>query len=369
MRISKSIRRDVVESDPSYKYLKSIKEKQDQKIKELEDFRTLLVREIQKNVPHMGSIRSISMPKRYKGMRKPESANLDFSDSHIGEETLGTDVCNLTDYNFSEFKVRLDELAKGGVECLDIQMTKIPIIAFNINFLGDIVTGEDIFLGQGRRIDLPLIEQCFEGANEIINRLIIPIRQMLPKECVMRIRGVGGNHGRGWGKPGTVSYKTNWDYVVYKIMAERLADQKNIEFYISETSMMLFTLPEADRWNHMIIHGDEVNSWMSIPYYGLDRTHSRMVQLFNMPVNYLHCGHFHSTFSGDVPYGEKLINGSFVGATEFTIRKMQVASQPKQKFYGFNNHYGITWMYNIKLAELKRLSADKNGIMTPYKKK
>ena len=297
-----------------------------------------------------------------KKMHKAETAMLELGDLHIGEKIVKEEVANVTEYNFDIFCKRLDVLTEGIAECINIQRSKIPIDTLDINVLGDIVTGENIYLGQTRNTDMMLMDQTFEGANRLANRLILPCAQMFNK---VRLRCVWGNHGRV-GKPGEFHQKTNFDYIVYVFLKEVLKRQKNVEFYIAECPVMLFKLPEAPSWTHLISHGNEVGSWMSIPFYGMERDHGKYMQLFGMNINYWHLAHHHRACRIDVPYGERLLNGTFVGGSELSVMKMKTLSQPKQLFFGFNEKRGITWRYDIQLDTMKQLGADHEGIYTPH---
>jgi len=223
-------------------------------------------------------------------------------------------------------------------------------------------TGEDIYLGQMRNIDLELTKQVFEGAHTIANKLLLPCAKFFEK---VRIRTVWGNHGRGWGKPGQVHPRTNFDYIVYLFLQNSLKYQKNIEFYIAECPVMLFKLPEAQNWTHLISHGNEVNSWMGIPFYGIQRDMGKYNQMFGENINFWHTGHFHSACKIDIPYGQQIVNGTFVGGSELSVLKMKTKSQPKQLLFGFNNARGKTWSYDIQLEPLTKLKMDENSIYTP----
>ena len=294
-------------------------------------------------------------------IKKPEIAMLEISDAHCGEKVDPSETADLSIYNFEIFEDRMKKLWEGIVECIEIQRSKIPIDTLDINMLGDIVTGENIYLGQSRQIDLYLTEQLFKASRVFESYLLLPALQFFKK---VRVRCVWGNHGRV-GKKGEYHPKTNFDYIFYRQMYERFRNEPRIEWYISESNLLLFQLPEAPSWTHLIVHGDEVKSWMSTPYYAIDRMHAKFVQLFGMNINYLHVAHFHNKCITDVPYGEKIVNGSFVGGSDFSVRKLQTSSQPKQLLYGFNERWGKTWSYDIKLADLKKLTPNSDGIFTP----
>ena len=60
------------------------------------------------------------------------------------------------------------------------------------------------------------------------------------------------------------------------------------------------------------------------------------------------------------------MNGSWVGADEYSVGVLQEGAQPKQKFMGFHPEWGRTWQYDIYLLpERRRLQADDEGLYTP----
>jgi hypothetical protein len=84
---------------------------------------------------------------------------------------------------------------------------------------------------------------------------------------------------------------------------------------------------------------------MSIPYYGLDR----MVRNINALeasrgsiIHYWLVGHFHSASSIPVNAGEVFVNGSVVGASEFTVNGLGKADAPRQYMLGVHREHGVT---------------------------
>ena len=298
-----------------------------------------------------------------KGMHKPEIAVLELGDLHMGEKVRKGDVADTTEYSFDKFVERTKILREGIIECVDIQRSKIPIDTLEINGLGDMVTGEDIYIGQMRSIDRDLMDQTFKGAHTLAKELIYPMAKYFKH---VRFRGVWGNHGRGFGKPGQVSPRTNFDYVVYMFLKQMFSEVKNVDFLVAECPIMLYQIPEAPEFTHLMSHGNTINSWMQIPFYGLQRDAGKYVQLFNMPIHYIHMGHFHNAAKIDVPYGELILNGTFVGGSELSVIKMKTKSRPKQILFGFNRTRGKTWSYDIQLTPMTKMEKDEKGIYTAW---
>lgn len=317
---------------------------------------------INKYLPAFERIPKKSVFPKITPRRKEEVVILELGDLHYGEKVMKKDTANLGEFNKEIFVIRLQRLFSGIMECLSIQRSQIPIQVMEINCLGDFVTGENIYLGQQRAIDTILIDQAVELSTLLAQYLVYPLIQYGDFKKI-RFRCVWGNHGR-IGKKEEFHMRSNFDYLLYILLKKMFEKQPEVEFYISESPFMLYEIPEVPEFTHLLLHGDEIRSWMSIPYYAIDRTFMRYVQLVNKPIHFMHIGHSHNKATIDVPYGEKIINGSFIGATDFSVKKMQLFSQPKQLLFGFNHKYGKTWSYDIRLEEIHKLVPIK-GVYTP----
>ena len=90
-----------------------------------------------------------------------------------------------------------------------------------------------------------------------------------------------------------------------------------------------------------------------------------MMTLTGLPIHYLHHGHHHQPHLGDIHIGQIIGNGSFEGGSDYSVGDLITANIPKQFFCGINKK-GITWEYQIRLADYPELKADeKTRIYTP----
>jgi hypothetical protein len=167
---------------------------------------------------------------------------------------------------------------------------------------------------------------------------------------------VCGNSGR----KGDGSERTNWDYVYYRCLKQILeTSTAHVKVHVSESPIMLV---EHGKYLFCYKHGDDVKSWMGIPYYGLDRSVNKTSRMFNKVIHYNCVGHFHQTGNiSDVI----LVNGTMVGGSDLSINKMASSGIPSQKMFYFDKKYGINRESNIYLADRIDLEADSNGIFTP----
>jgi len=137
----------------------------------------------------------------------------------------------------------------------------------------------------------------------------------------------------------------------------------NIKVYVSESPLMLV---QHGQFTFSYSHGDNVKSYMGIPFYGLDRMVKKITSMFNKYIHYFCVGHFHdpASLSDNI-----FINGTMVGGSNLSINRMNTLSVPSQKMFYFDLEKGVNRETNLYLEDLTELTPDKNNIFTPYLKK
>lgn len=298
------------------------------------------------------------------GPYDPEVAMLDLSDWHLGAYVRPEDTAGLEAHSWDVLSSRIELLTSKVAKITQMERMARPINKLYINFLGDMVDGEDIFAGHGLQVDFPLVDQVFM-AIPLIERMIHTLLSPPISFEEITINAAWGNHGRT-GRKGTHHPRDNWDYVLYRLLHERFSNVPQVKFRISDSSFMLFKIPEAPSFIHLIAHGDHIKSSLSIPYYGIDRATARWINLSGVFIHYIHIGHCHRAADIDLPHGEQIINGALVGPTPFAVNTLNQASTPKQWFYGIHPRQGVTWRYPIMPDRLEQMVADENGVFTPY---
>jgi len=302
-------------------------------------------------------------PRKIKSKYRSQVAMLDISDVHGGEVVRSEDVAGLAGYNFESCKQEMDMLTEGVLSISDSQQAGgISLPKLVVNLLGDIVTNEDIYIGQGRDIDRTLVDQIFQLATELSQRVLYPLCQYFPK---VNANAVWGNHGR-MGRKGQYHQRTNADYILYHAIRMMMDHVENFNMQISLSSFMGYILPEDPNRPHLLAHGDKIKRYMQVPWYGLSRWEARMVGLTQIPWAFTHLGHHHQNAIIDGSHGERLMNGSWVGGSSFSINELQAGNQPKQNFIGLHPEWGRTFQYSIYLQkERPKLTQDENGLYTP----
>jgi len=280
-----------------------------------------------------------------------EESLLLFGDPHIGEIVNKEEMAGINEYNFDVFRLRMEYLAR---ETIDLCMSKLSGYQFstlNIAMLGDMVTGmihdELIETAEGT-----VIEWAYGGA-VIIAQFLQELAQVFEK---IKVFGVVGNHGRMHKKPRFKQRYVNWDYVLYMALALMLQSQKNISFHFPKSFFIHTNINEHE---FVFIHGDNIRSWMGIPFYGINRMVANFNELMASRGDYIEyfcLGHFHETGQLDKVKGEKIVNGSMIGGNEYSLGRMFTSGAPKQLLAGVHHRTGLTWRYpiNLSFANLKK---------------
>jgi len=294
------------------------------------------------------------IPKKEKKTRNQEFHALN-SDTHCGELVDPDWVQGVAEYNSELFVSRMNLWAEKICLFRDQDKASLGLNKLCLYMLGDHMDGELIYKGQAYNIDLITMEQFMLAFTTYVD-IILFLASVFPEVeifCVM------GNHGR-LGKKGEAHQKSNFDYLLYKMLNYTLKKQANVKIYVSSCPTMLI---RHGNFNFALNHNDDTRGWNGIPYYGLDRKSRRLNNLYNMIIDYMLGGHFHTSAT---LHDNILLNGSMAGGSDLSINKMKTAELPSQKIFYFDQKHGIHRISNIRLASPVKLTPDKNGVYTAY---
>lgn len=249
-------------------------------------------------------------------------------DMQIGQHTTREETGGICEYSTPIFLQRLAILeTKLARRVTDLgHIYRLPKLWCFL--LGDIVDNETIFPGQKSEIDTDVIGQLFTAVDALAGFCLRTQEYFGEVEVVC----IYGNHGRV-GKKGENKLYVNWDYIAYKFLEARLAAQPRIKFQIPLTWWHLVNLRGS---KFLLTHGDQIKSWMGIPYYGLDRADANittLLQPLGISYDYLVVGHHHNAASVDRPQGEKIVNGNWPGGSLFSLHKLNRATVPSQTMF------------------------------------
>lgn len=270
-----------------------------------------------------------------------------FSDSQIGSLVNPKETGGLGSYSTEEFLARLDFFKEKLAKIFEIERSVVPYRRINVFFLGDIIEGATIFRGQLRSIDKNVVQQVMVSVNALSDFISWLSTLFAEVGCYC----VVGNHGR-IGLKGELSPMDNLDYLTYKWVEERTADITNVEVNVADTWWMAV---ERMRHRFVLVHGDDVKAWMNIPFYGADRSEGRMQRLLGIGFQYFVIGHHHTP----AEFGNVIMNGNWVGGSEFSLKVIQAGGLPSQKLFSVHRAFGITWSRDVKLVDPRTLKPTK----------
>jgi len=285
-----------------------------------------------------------------------EDAVLLLSDLHAGEVVRAEELNGLNKYNFDICTKRLKYLSDSIRDIVKNKLTGYKFKKLHILGLGDFVSGcihEELLEGNDGNI--------IEWTTNLAYVLAQMIRELATDFELIEFVGVVGNHGRLTKKPRFKYRYVNWDYVCYQMLSMFLANQKNVKFFIPKS---FWTLHTINHNSFLLLHGDNIKSSLSIPWYGISKMVANLKELLeanNQKFNYVVLGHFHNRGLLDNVKGETIINGSLIGGNEYSIGKLFTSSEACQHFCGVHSKRGVTFSYKIKVQEADSISK------VPYK--
>jgi len=298
-----------------------------------------------KTVSALPTVRVPSV-KSFKVERTKETALLLLSDLHSGEVVRVDETGGLNSYNFEVMKNRLKYLAESIIDISQNKLRGYEFPKLVIGGLGDFVTGliHDELVETAENTPI----EWTTGTALVVAQFMLELAQVFP---TIDFDGVVGNHGR---MTKEIRYKNryvNWDYVTYTMLSLLLRNQKNIKFNLPKS---FWSLKEIEGKTFLFLHGDNIQSWAGIPWYGIQRMVSRFQELLyskKIKVDYVCLAHFHHAGTLDKVKGELVLNGSVMGGDEYSIGKLFLASDANQFFAGVHSNHGLSWRYHLNLQE------------------
>ena len=280
-----------------------------------------------------------------------EEMGLMLSDSHIGLLVESKDSGGLGAYNVKVFLERLEFLKISLAKIFSIHFRNTPYKVINIFFIGDIIENMVLRASQMRLTDLKVVEQVILATDKF-SELLSWLSTIFPE---VRIHCVVGNHGRIIKDIGQFAPTDSFDYLIYKIMEQRLSDHKNIYFNISESWWMIV---ERMGKRFYMEHGDDFRSWIGIPFYGITRGKANIRDLLHQYLtekgveanfDYFRIGHIHEASD----FSEVMTNGAFPGGSEYSLKKLKRGGAAVQRCFSIHPDFGVTWKRNLILDNPK----------------
>jgi len=302
------------------------------------------------------------LPKHKKGKDAAE-LHMMISDVHVGEfidPSLASGLAGPEGYNLAVFHKSADIHEERILFFTEMYRNSWNVEKLVINFLGDIVTGENIFQGQALQIDRIMTEQVLIAANRFAS-MFYNLSQHFKE---VEVFCVPGNHGR-IGKKGELHWRSNMDYMTYLFVKEKLRDQKNIKVFVSRSPNMIV---QHGNYVWALQHGDLVAGMSATNFVPVERKARALAAAGNINIHFTAAGHVHRAGATSMANGGKIfINGSYPGATMFSVDTCSDAQLPAQKSWLYDPKHGrIFCEADIYLGRRVQLVADQHRIFTPH---
>jgi hypothetical protein len=274
-----------------------------------------------------------------------EDANRICSDWQCGELVRPDETGGLAEFNSDIAAKRVETMAQDVYEIIKIQSKSFNVPHLNLWFLGDMMTNELIYRQQKAYVDKFRADQFMFTLNLMTEFILNMLDVFKTVNCYC----VVGNHGRLDRKDEGPTWN-NWDYLLYKLCKKCLVDAPLVQFQIPKS---WFCVADCKGWRFVGQHGEDIKMYHRIPWYGIERDVRDMADMLwdkgQTPPYYWLYAHFHLAEQAELTHGERIMNGSLVGGSLYSVKKLKTASAPSQTFFGVNENRGITWRYNLHL--------------------
>ena len=269
---------------------------------------------------------------------RPSAATLVLmlSDLHLDEIVEPDEVDGLNAYNRAIAVMRMKRWSNNVVKLArhhfaGIKYDGVVLMLGGDTFSGDIhdelkETNEDSMLGS-----------LLYWAEQIASAV-----DLLADEFKrVHVAAVAGNHGRTTRKPrAKMRARTNFDWLLAKMLERHFAGDKRVSFQIPESSDCLITIYDT---HHLLTHGDQTQGGGSIGgiYPPIMRMRARKAQRYlatGLSFQTLWLGHWHQY----LPSPSMVVNGSTKGYDEYAYISNFSYEPPQQALAIIVPEKGIT---------------------------
>lgn len=275
-----------------------------------------------------------------------EDAILLLSDIHVGKKNtfinLTTSESVLT-YNTNIMWEQANKLLESIMSINVLLSGHYKLRKLYIFGLGDLLDNDMILRGQKFFIDAGVGEQVKTGVKlfrELLNEFLKTFEEI---EFIV----IGGNHGRMTARREPAPYYNNFDHLMGYALSIAYEQEPRVTITLPQS---WFHLQTIHGWKYLLHHGNSVYSWMSIPYYGLQRAgKARRVEI---PVDIECIGHFHTRM--EIPVSSRshtLVNGGWVPYDNYSWEKFGALSKPEQVYFGVSPKRPRTWSFNLEIGK------------------
>ena len=261
-----------------------------------------------------------------------------FLDLETGKaiETYNRDICIQEANNLLSSVQEINYLLSGHYKIDELYIAAV----------GDLVDNDLIYAGQRFYVDVGVGEQI-TFVTKLLSDMITELLKIYKK---INFIVVGGNHGRMTSRREASPYYNNFDRLIGEMLKVVFKNEKRVSVLTPESWFYIF---DIYNWKYFIHHGDDVYSWMGLPYYGITRKAKARKGEINFDMEII--GHFHTSM--EIPIGshvKTLVNGCWIKDDDWAFKRYGVRSIPNQWYFGVSKHRPMTWRFNLDLQKKQR---------------
>lgn len=303
-----------------------------------------LAKEVAKVVTPLPALPSMLPIKKHKNVIQ-EDLVLHLSDEHMDEIVDPTGVQNFEEYNFAIAMRRAEVLVEKTLKFTQETLANYKFRDLWVLAYGDHTSGE-LHNSVDRSAYKNQFRNCF-AISQIHAQMLRDLASYFKKVHVVYI---AGNHHRRTPKKDYHGAWDGWDYMIGESARQQCKLLKNVEFTIPNAFSIVCNI---NGYNFAIEHGDDIKSWNSIPYYGLERKNRRLIALNaikGIQIHYSAYGHFHRPgMMSEVGDNEQIVNGTWKGTDAYIFGSHSSYIEPSQWIHGVHHEHGISWRLKVKL--------------------
>ena len=243
--------------------------------------------------------------------KKHATLTLLLSDTHFDEVVLPEEVGGLNAYNRRIGEQRLKLWAENSTKMARHYLSGVTYDGVVVMLGGDIFSG-DIHEELAQTNEDTMLGSLLHWSEQISAALLM----FADEFGKVHVPCVVGNHGRMSRKPRMkLRARTNFDWLLGKMIERHLGTDKRFTFQISENAD---TTVQIYGHNHLLTHGDQVTGGGGIggiwpPIMRMRARKAQRAMSIGQPFQTLWMGHWHQYIS--TPY--LIVNGSLKGADEY----------------------------------------------------
>lgn len=269
------------------------------------------------------------------------------SDTHFDEVVNPEEIEGLNAYNRDIATQRLNRWAKNVVKVSRHYLS-------GVTYDGCVLLlGGDIFSGDIHEELVQTNEDTMLGSLLYWSEQIAAAIDLLADEFgKVHVASVVGNHGRTTRKPrAKLRVKTNFDWLLAKMVSRHFAKDKRVTFDIPEGTDVFVKVYD---WGHLLTHGDQTSGGGGIGgiYPPIMRMRARKAQRYlttGENFSTLWLGHWHQY----MPSPQLVINGSLKGFDEYAFINNFTFEPPQQALAVVTPTHGITFHAPVFAADRK----------------